>query len=68
MFDATKSFDDNVAAFLVECVAIDPECAKILTDNIGILIEHGSDREARGEFNKKVKQELAALSAQAPEA
>lgn len=68
MFDATKSFDENVATFLSECESIDAECAKILANNIGILIEHGSDRDARGEFNKKVKQELAALTAKAHEA
>lgn len=65
MFDASKSFDENLAAFLAECATIDSECAKILADNVDILVEHGSDREARGKFNAKVKQALATLPGEA---
>lgn len=61
MFDASKSFDENLAAFLSECEAIDAECAKILSDNINIFVSHGSDRDARSSFNAKVKEALAAL-------
>lgn len=46
MFDANKSFDDNLSAFLAECVAVDADCAKILSDNISILRDHGADRDA----------------------
>jgi len=61
MFDAGKSFEDNLAAFKAACEAIDSDCAKILFDNIGILIKHGADRNARSEFNRKVKSALEAL-------
>lgn len=68
MFDASKSFDENIAAFLFECDAIDAECAKILSDNINIFIAHGSDRDARSSFNAKVKEALAALPKKETEA
>jgi len=61
MFDAHKSFEDNLAAFKTTCEALDADCAKILFDNISLLIEHGSDREARTVFNGKVKAALDAL-------
>lgn len=63
MFDAQKSFDDNLAAFKTACEAIDPDCAKILFDNIGLLIKHGADRDARTLFNTEVKAALDALPA-----
>jgi hypothetical protein len=61
MFDASKSFDENLAAFLSECNIIDAECAKILSDSIDIFVFHGSDRDARGSFNAKVKEAMEAL-------
>lgn len=61
MFDAHKSFEDNLAAFKAACEAIDSDCAKILFDNIDILIEHGADRSARTIFNANVKAALDAL-------
>lgn len=65
MFDSNKSFDENLAAFLTEAAAIDAECAKILSDNIDILIANGPDRDARQVFNTKVKDALMASPDQA---
>ena len=61
MFDANKSLDDNLAAFRAECEKIDSECTKILFDNIDMLKKHGADRDARSQFNTKVKTALEAL-------
>ena len=61
MFDANKSFEDNLAVFRIECEKIDADCAKILFDNIDILKKRGADRDARGIFNVRVKQALEAL-------
>lgn len=64
MFDAQKSFEDNLATFKAACEGIDADCAKILFDNIGILIKHGADRDARTLFNSRVKAALDALTAE----
>lgn len=61
MFDAQKSFEDNLTAFKTACEKIDADCAKILFDHIGLLIEHGADRDTRTMFNSKVKTALSAL-------
>ncbi|WP_215764653.1 hypothetical protein [Gluconobacter sp. P1D12_c] len=61
MFDAQKSFEENLEAFKAACEGIDADCAKILFDNIAILIKHGADRDARTLFNKEVKKALDAL-------
>ena len=61
MFDVQKSFDENLAIFKAACEELDPECAKILFDNIDILITHGADRDARSQFNAKVNAALDAL-------
>ena len=63
MFDSQKSFEENLAAFKAACEGIDADCAKILFDNITILIKHGSDRDARTLFNTEVKKALDALPA-----
>lgn len=63
MFDAQKSFEENLAAFKAACEGIDADCAKILFDNIAILIKNGADRDARTLFNAKVKNALEALPA-----
>jgi hypothetical protein len=64
MFDAQKSFEDNLATFKAACEGIDADCAKILFDNIDILIKHGADRDARTLFNSRVKAALDALTAE----
>ena len=61
MFDAKKSFDENLAIFRAACEELDAECAKILFDNIDVLITHGADRDARSRFNAQVKSALDAL-------
>lgn len=61
MFDAQKSFEDNLAAFRSACEAIDADCAKILFDNIDLLIKNGADRDTRTVFNEKVKAALTEL-------
>lgn len=61
MFKAEKSFEENLAAFQAVCEGIDPDCAKILFDNIAILIKHGADRDARTLFNGEVKKALHEL-------
>lgn len=63
MFEAQKSFDENLVAFKTACEALDAECAKILFDNIDILITRGADRDARSQFNAKVNAALDALLA-----
>lgn len=64
MFDAQKSFEQNLAAFKAACEGIDADCAKILFNNIAILIKHGADRDARTLFNTEVKKALNALPAE----
>jgi hypothetical protein len=61
MFDANKSLDDNLATFRAECEKIDAECARILFDNIDMLKKYGAERDARSQFNAKVKTALEAL-------
>ncbi|WP_313198122.1 hypothetical protein [Rhizobium sp.] len=61
MFDAKKSFEENLAAYKAACEGIDADCAKILFDNIAVLLEHGADRDARTLFNTEVKKALEAL-------
>ena len=61
MFDAQKSFDENLATFRSACEELDAECAKILFDNIDTLITHGADRDARSRFNARVNAALDAL-------
>jgi len=63
MFEAQKSFEENLEAFKAACEMIDADCAKILFDNIVILIKHGADRDARTLFNTAVKKALDALPA-----
>lgn len=60
MFDSDKSLDENLMAFRTACDAIDPECAKILFDNLSAL-RSGADRDARQTFNAAVKSALEAL-------
>lgn len=64
MFDAQKSFEENLSVFKAACEEIDADCAKVLFNNIAILIKHGADRDARTLFNTNVKEALNALPAE----
>lgn len=60
-FDPALSFSDNLARFRAEAEGIDAECARILFDNLTVLMRDGDatrTRQAVQEFNQAV---LAAL-------
>jgi hypothetical protein len=60
-FDPSKTFEENVAEFQTHLEAVDPECAKILFDNLGTLIGDGDPVRARANrtaFNATVLLEL----------
>ena len=60
-FDDTKSFDDNLEAFLQHMEADDPEMGKILRDNTKHLrdaYDESARRRARTDFNTSVIIEL----------
>ena len=60
-FDSTKSFDDNLEAFLAHMEAEDTEMGKILRDNISKLKlanDDASRKRARADFNKSVTAAL----------
>ena len=60
-FDPALSFSDNLARFRAEAEGIDTECARILFDNLAVLMRDGDatrTRQAVQEFNQAV---LAAL-------
>jgi hypothetical protein len=62
-FDAAASFEVNLARFRAELERRDPECARILFDNLSMLMREGDSarkRQAIQEFNRAV---LAALEA-----
>lgn len=61
-FDPTLSFDDNMARFRASAENLDPECARILFNNLPTLLrgEDARDRNAIQEFHRAV---LAALDA-----
>ncbi|MEO1985131.1 MAG: hypothetical protein ABGX47_00525 [Martelella sp.] len=64
-FGLENTFEDNLALFQAEAEQIDPECAKILFDNLNLL-ESGGDtapnRATIGEFHKAVLVALDGLS------
>jgi hypothetical protein len=63
-FDQTASFEDNLARFKAELERIDPECARILSDNILKLTRESDvarNRRAIQEFNQAVLAALEAL-------
>ena len=63
-FDPTASFEDNLALFRAEAERLDPECARILFDNLATLTRQGDgarDRQAIQEFNRAVLVALNAL-------
>jgi len=60
-FDPALSFSDNLARFRAEAERIDPDCARILFENLALLAPDGDGaptRQAVQEFNRAV---LAAL-------
>ncbi|KQO52224.1 hypothetical protein [Methylobacterium sp. Leaf85] len=60
-FDPALSFLDNLSRFQAEAERIDPDCARILFDNLALLTREGDatrTRQAVQEFNRAV---LAAL-------
>lgn len=68
-FDPTASFEDNLALFRAEAERIDPECARILFDNLATLTRQGDgarDRQAIQDFNRAVLAALNALPDPAP--
>lgn len=64
-FDATKSFDDNFEALLVELESVDKEMAAILRANAPALAKVVRDGErdssARAAFNTEVAKALDTL-------
>lgn len=63
-FKLDNSFNDNLALFKAEAEKIDPECAKILFNNLHLLDVAGEDtpgRAAIGEFHTSVLNALDAL-------
>lgn len=68
-FDPTASFEDNLALFRAEADRLDPECARILFDNLATLTRQGDgarDRQAIQDFNRAVLAALNALPDPAP--
>ncbi len=68
-FDPAASFEDNLARFRAEAERLDPECARILFENLATLTRQGDgarDRQAIQEFNRAVLAALNALPDPAP--
>jgi hypothetical protein len=63
-FDPTKSFDEHIAEYRAHLESLDPDCAKILFDNLATLIGDGNPTRVRANrtaFNAAVLKELKAL-------
>ena len=64
-FDTALSFSDNLTRFREEAERIDADCARILFDNLALLVR-GDDatrtRQAVQEFNQAVLAALDGLS------
>lgn len=63
-FDPASSFSENVARFREEAERIDAECARILFENLKLLMHDGEaarNRQALEEFNQGVLTALDAL-------
>lgn len=63
-FDPAASFEDNLAHFRVAAERLDPDCARILFDNLATLFRDGDaarNRQAIQEFHRAVLQALDAL-------
>lgn len=65
-FDLNRSFEENLAAFEVDANTIDPDCAKVLFDNLHLLETvdgEAPSRQAVREFNQSVLEALEAMLA-----
>lgn len=62
-FDPALSFDDNLTRFRAEAERLDPDCARILFDNLPTLLRGADarDRNAIQEFHSVVGAALDAL-------
>lgn len=66
-FKLENTFEENLALFQAEAEQIDPDCAKILFDNVHRLDSGGDTAPSRatiGEFHKAVLAALDGLSNQ----
>lgn len=60
-FKLTNSFNDNLALLKATLEGIDPACAKILFDNIGLLLAEDAGvavRDTVSKFNTAILAEL----------
>ncbi|MGY4299770.1 hypothetical protein ACVWXN_007865 [Bradyrhizobium sp. i1.4.4] len=60
-FKLDNTFDDNLALFKAEAEQIDPECSKILFDNLHLLDSGGDTAPSRATISEFHKAVLAAL-------
>jgi len=70
IFKLENAFEGNLALFQAEAEQIDPECAKILFDNLHLLDSAGDSAPSRvaiGEFHKAILSALDDLSKPAGE-
>jgi hypothetical protein len=64
-FEPTNSFNDNLALFKAKVEALDSECAKILFDNIDLLLVADAGvavRDTVSKFNTAILAELHKLA------
>lgn len=59
-FSLDEDWPENLARLKAHLEAIDPECAKILFDNLDVL--QSDDANARRDFNQKVFQAVTAAA------
>lgn len=60
-FKLENTFEDNLALFQAEAEQIDPECAKILFDNLHVLDSGGDTAPSRATISEFHKAVLGAL-------
>ena len=63
-FEPASSFEENLVRFRAEAERLDPDCARILFDNLARLLpdgETGRDRQAIQDFHRAVDAALEAL-------
>lgn len=62
-FDPAATFEDNLARSEAECERLDPECVRILFDNLSALTRDGDaarNRQAKVDDVKALQNEAAA--------